>query len=76
MTKRWLVRFAALATLGMSLGCQGFCNRHYPCPQQTCAPCCAPCGTYTSAPPPPAPVVAAPAFNRPGAMNCTCTPAP
>lgn len=79
MASKWFVRVAVLAALGLSVGCQRWCNTHYPC--QTQQPvCCQPCGTtgYVSPPPPPVPVPPVQTgFNNPaGRMNCTCTPVP
>jgi len=85
MATRRLVRAAALFGLLLSVGCQSWCERHYPCPrqcgaapQQCCTPCCTPCCcTPTSSYQAPAPQPA-PAWNHPqaapGGGTCSCPP--
>ena len=70
--KRFLMACAVAMVFG-AVGCQHWCEKHYPCPNQACAPACSPCQQPVSYAPPP------PTWNAggapAGAMNCTCTPA-
>jgi hypothetical protein len=74
--KRWVI-LAALAALLVSTGCRGWCEHHYPCPQQAAYPatapcCCVPCApTTVSAAPAPPPNWSAPAAG-PRYGTCVC----
>jgi hypothetical protein len=75
MAAKRILMACALAMVFGSVGCQHWCERHYPCPAQApaYAPACQPCQSPVSyAPPPP------PTWNGggapSGAMSCTCVP--
>ena len=73
--KRILIA-CALAMVFGSVGCQHWCERHYPCPAQApaYAPACQPCyqQPVSYAPQPNWSAPAAPVGGR--SMNCTCVP--
>ena len=75
MAAKRILMACALAMIFGSVGCQHWCERHYPCPAAAPAyasPACPPC--YQQQPVSYAPPATWAGQGAPGAMNCTCVP--
>ena len=76
MAAKRILMACALAMIFGSVGCQHWCERHYPCPAQAPAyasPACPPCyqQPVSYAPSPASWNQGAPVSRQ---MDCTCTP--